>query len=193
MKILFGILNNYTDITNICNKECLIDGYYIIPEFDIYRLSIFGDPLPGILKHIRFITDNKKSKVFYEGDIIKVRIDQLEFDDGDTQDYIENNIINIGLNNYNFDNIIINNIPFSYNNLYEYDRNIPEEYKNKLKNYEIKRKELLDFDNMEKIIKKQPFCQTVFYGLYNPEKYKLIYTKEIAIDILLNKSFSFNA
>jgi hypothetical protein len=169
MKILFGVLDNYTDITDICNQKCLFNGYYIIPELDVYRPAIFGDPLPGILKNIKFIADNGNIKIFNEGDIIKVKIDQLEFEKS----------------------LVVHNIHFSYNNLYQYDRNIPEEYKNKLRNYEIKRKNLLDFDNMEKTIKKEPFCKTTFHDLYNPDEYKLIYTREISLDILLNKSFSF--
>jgi len=98
MKILFGVLDNYTDITDICNQKCLFNGYYIIPELDVYRPAIFGDHLPGILKNIKFIADNGNIKIFNEGDIIKVKIDQLEFEKS----------------------LVIHNILFSYNKLYEY-------------------------------------------------------------------------
>jgi hypothetical protein len=169
MKILFGILDNYTDITDICNQKCLFNGYYIIPELDIYRPAIFGDPLHGILKHIKFIANNGNTKIFNEGEIINVKEDTEIF----------------------HSMLSIKNVTYMYNNLYEYERNIPIEYKNKLEKYEIKRKELLDFNYMENIIKKELFCKTMFHDLFDRCEYTYIYTREIALDILLNKSFSF--
>jgi len=53
MKIFYGIENNYTDVTYIAKIKLLKNGILKIPQNDVTRAQIFGDPLFGILKHIK--------------------------------------------------------------------------------------------------------------------------------------------
>lgn len=53
MKFFYGYENNYVEITNLVLEKCLVENSKVfIPKTDPARANIFGDPFPGILKHI---------------------------------------------------------------------------------------------------------------------------------------------
>ncbi len=54
MKFLYGVENNYTDITDIVFKKCLYDDGIIIPNDEKSRCDLIGgiDPCPNQLKHL---------------------------------------------------------------------------------------------------------------------------------------------
>jgi FkbM family methyltransferase len=52
ININYGSLYKSIDITRIVVDKCKTDNYIYIPSGDTNRASIFGDPLPGILKSI---------------------------------------------------------------------------------------------------------------------------------------------
>jgi hypothetical protein len=51
-KIFYGIQGKYIDVTDKCYTRCNNDGVVTIPVTDMARARIFGDPTPGIEKHI---------------------------------------------------------------------------------------------------------------------------------------------
>ena len=53
--INYGSLYKSIDITQVVYEKCKIDNFLYIPAGDVNRASIFGDPLPGILKTIFII------------------------------------------------------------------------------------------------------------------------------------------
>ena len=53
--IKYGSLYKTIDITQFVLDNCKTENYIYIPAGDVIRASIFGDPLPGILKSIFFI------------------------------------------------------------------------------------------------------------------------------------------
>jgi FkbM family methyltransferase len=57
MLIKYGILQNNIDVTGICYDKLYKNNIIYISENDHMRASIFGDPLPGILKSIFIIND----------------------------------------------------------------------------------------------------------------------------------------
>jgi len=57
MSIYYGIENNYIDVTYICHLRLKEDGVITIPASDDKRANIFGDPVYGVVKHIK-ILDN---------------------------------------------------------------------------------------------------------------------------------------
>lgn len=53
-RIYYGIPEHYADITEICSQKCIDEkGYLHIPVGDHERNELFGDPLPGTVKHIK--------------------------------------------------------------------------------------------------------------------------------------------
>ena len=58
--IFYGTIGNQTDITDIAIKKCVTDNILTIPNMDPKRSAIFGDPVPGVLKHI-FVKNNETS------------------------------------------------------------------------------------------------------------------------------------
>jgi hypothetical protein len=83
------------------------------------------------------------------------------------------------------------NIKDSYKNLYEYDRNIPEDYLNKLEKYQELQNIKFNFHSVKKNLVK---CSKLVSGIEDLSvefDYKLKYMKLITLDILINKSFSF--
>ncbi len=57
IKFLYGIENQYTNVTTKVLNKCLANGVITIPSFDPARAQIFGDPIPNILKHIIIESD----------------------------------------------------------------------------------------------------------------------------------------
>ena len=71
--ILYGLSDNYIDVTDVALSKCIVDDRIIIPDGDHTRDSIFGDPLPFVVKNI-FVkdkeiqnnnTNNLKIKIVY--------------------------------------------------------------------------------------------------------------------------------
>ena len=69
--IKYGSLYKTIDITQITLEKCKTANYIYIPAGDVIRASIFGDPLPGILKSIFVI--EKVDEVVKEIHIINDR------------------------------------------------------------------------------------------------------------------------
>ena len=61
MKILYGLINNNIDVTNICLKNLTNNNEIIIPSKDINRAKLFSDPIQGKKKSI-FIENNNEKK-----------------------------------------------------------------------------------------------------------------------------------
>lgn len=53
MKVYYGVEGKYQDVTEIAVEECLAAGILTIPKTETERSNMFGDPLPGTLKHIK--------------------------------------------------------------------------------------------------------------------------------------------
>jgi FkbM family methyltransferase len=65
MKILYGVLDNYTDITNVVFQKCMTDTGIFIPNDENSRCSLIGyDPCPNVLKHILIIDDFKNNYIY---------------------------------------------------------------------------------------------------------------------------------
>lgn len=58
MIIFYGHKNGYKDVTNIALEKCVKGDILEIPSSDNERAAIFGDPYPGILKHICIINQD---------------------------------------------------------------------------------------------------------------------------------------
>jgi FkbM family methyltransferase len=58
MQILYGAYK-YIDVTHKFNTACS----FVLPCDEVERCRIFGDPMPGVLKHIKIIIDNKETIV----------------------------------------------------------------------------------------------------------------------------------
>ena len=86
MKFLYGIENNYVDITSIVLKKCLNDNIINIPFCDIVRANIFGDHIYGILKNVKVIFDDNTTKIYEDYKNIHFEI-------------INNNLVEINIKN----------------------------------------------------------------------------------------------
>lgn len=169
MKVFYGIETNYIDVTDVCLNKCLVDGNICIPSNDVNRYDLFNDHIPGVCKIIKMIDNNNTIKYFYENDEIVVNLNQL---------FIENSFKKVYIDQY-------------YKNIYEYERNIPEQYLKKFEEYNAKNTENLNFNYMKKNINKDLFVNTVFDILIPQDTFRYYYLKLMTIDLLLNKSLSF--
>lgn len=70
MIIFYGYKNGYKDITDIALEKCVKGDILEIPISDIHRAYIFGDPYPGILKHICIINNDGYFKQYAPDDLI---------------------------------------------------------------------------------------------------------------------------
>lgn len=57
MKILYGLLENNIDVTEICYNQLMNNSIITIPFNDISRAIYFSDPIPYVLKQIMVIDD----------------------------------------------------------------------------------------------------------------------------------------
>lgn len=53
VRVLYGVEGRYLDVTEICHRDLCRDGVVRIPAGDAQRNAVFGDPLPGTVKHVR--------------------------------------------------------------------------------------------------------------------------------------------
>lgn len=61
--IEYGVEGKYLDVTEIALAQCVKNGILILPSGDGERAAVFGDPLFGILKHIK-LSLNGKSTIY---------------------------------------------------------------------------------------------------------------------------------
>jgi len=73
IKIFFGIENKYIDVTYICYKKLVKDNILIIPKNDVERAKIFGDPIFGILKHIKI-----NDKIYTENEEVNISLPETK-------------------------------------------------------------------------------------------------------------------
>jgi len=73
MKILYGLIDNNIDVTEICLSKMLHNNIIIIPNGDVNRAHYFTDPLLNILKKV-FININDKLTEYDNSYIIKINI-----------------------------------------------------------------------------------------------------------------------
>ena len=174
MKIFYGIHENYVDITNDCIDKLMINDFINIPSEDVNRKQYLNDHIPNVQKHIKIIDDDNNVIYFYEGDLINIKLNDS---------FKNNNTINIV------------NIDQYYQDLYIYDRNIPEEYLNKFIEYQNKNKNNLNFEfmknNINNFIDNNQLKETIFNQLIPQDTFRYDYLKLMTMDILLNKSLSF--
>lgn len=59
MIILYGVYENYIDVTKITLERCnRYNHFIIIPAGDYNRSSLYGDPIYGVVKNIIIIDEN---------------------------------------------------------------------------------------------------------------------------------------
>lgn len=75
--IEYGIENNYSDVTNLALNYHVHDTLLSLPAGDCNRAAIFGDPIMGILKHIR-ITKNGKSFIYPDDQFIHLDVSNVD-------------------------------------------------------------------------------------------------------------------
>lgn len=88
--IYYGIEGHYKDVTKDCLEKCKHGEKIIIPDNDIFRADLFGDPIYGCLKHI-LIKDNETGlSQLFEEKVIEISL-QLFTKKGDNEDNNKDN------------------------------------------------------------------------------------------------------
>lgn len=170
MNIYYGVNSNFLNVTHICVEKLMINDNIIIPCNDIDRYNYFGDHILGVLKYIKIVDKNNFVSYFYENEEINVNLNS-----------------DLSLR----DSIKIINIDQYYNNIYDYDRNIPQEYLEKFEDYNNKNINNLNIDYMKKNLNKEMLSNTIFEQLIPQDTFRYKYLKLMTIDVILNKSLSF--
>ena len=93
MKILYGLIDNNINVTEICLSKMLHNNIITIPSGDSNRANYFIDPLPNILKKI-FIKINDKLTEYDDSYIVKINITDYTISAISERD-INNKIANI--------------------------------------------------------------------------------------------------
>jgi len=96
MKILYGIIDNNIDVTDICLSKLMNNNIINIPSGDSNRANFFTDPLFGVLKKIFIINNDIKTEYddYYQ---IKINIINNTIEPISIQEL--NNKINNKINN----------------------------------------------------------------------------------------------
>lgn len=76
LQILYGVLDNYQDVTQLVFESCKVDDQITIPITDGARAQIFGDPVYGTLKHIKVIT-SQGSKIYAHDQVCQLDVNNL--------------------------------------------------------------------------------------------------------------------
>jgi len=92
MKIRYGIINNYIDITDICLQKLNNNNIITIPYGDGNRTNIFSDPIYGTLKKIFILVDGE---LYEYDDTLTIKINLTD----KTISVINNDDINNKINN----------------------------------------------------------------------------------------------
>lgn len=77
MKIFYGIKGRYTDVSSIAFTQCYKNKILNIPDVDVVRSNLFGDPHFGIVKHIK-IEENGKQQFYDQYTKISIKIDDFK-------------------------------------------------------------------------------------------------------------------
>ena len=88
MKIFYGIISNYFDVTKFCYDKLLRNNIITIPKSDERRAYYFTDPIYGTLKFI-FIIDDDNNVVEYDNSFeiqINVLTNEITLTDNNTED-----------------------------------------------------------------------------------------------------------
>jgi FkbM family methyltransferase len=65
MRIYYGYdESHYTDITDLVLQKCFVENDLFIPATEEKRAELFGDPYPGIVKHICIEDDSGQPHIF---------------------------------------------------------------------------------------------------------------------------------
>jgi len=93
MLIFYGNEHNNINVTDICLSKLLNNNIITIHNSECHRVEYFTDPLPGVLKKI-FILNNNKMTVYEYYYVIKINI--INFEITTVSDYeINYNLLNI--------------------------------------------------------------------------------------------------
>ena len=95
MKIFYGIINNYIDVTSICLSKLKHNNIITIPSGDRNRATYFTDPLFGVFKKVFILNDNEVMTEYDENYIIKINISNNTIITTISNDDINNKISNI--------------------------------------------------------------------------------------------------
>lgn len=69
MEIYYGIEGHYIDVTYKCHVKLKKDNIITIPSTDIARARVFGDPIYGKVKHIKY-----KDRIYKDDEVAKIRV-----------------------------------------------------------------------------------------------------------------------
>ena len=79
MKIFYGFQKNRKDVTELCFEKLKFQNFLQIPSGDFNRAAVFTDPIPGVLKKIYVLIDEKES-VFSENDSIQINVNDFSIE-----------------------------------------------------------------------------------------------------------------
>lgn len=127
MEVLYGVFNNYIDITEKVKNNYVKNGNIFIPRLDILRSYLFGDPVVGVKKHIKIVYNSTDYYYEEENEII-FQIIHIYYGYDDHYLDITNKALN-SLAKYNY-----LNIPSSE---YEINEALGDPYPNIKKNIKI--------------------------------------------------------
>ena len=68
MKFFWGHPFNYINITNICYDKLLNNNNIIINKSEDFKINLFGDPMPGLIKNIKVIDKIGNERIFNGND-----------------------------------------------------------------------------------------------------------------------------
>jgi GDP-L-fucose synthase len=78
LNVHYGLVNENVNINNKLINKCMRQNIIYVPKNDIQRASIFGDPLPNILKFIIVYNDNIPISLNDENNAIYINTDTNE-------------------------------------------------------------------------------------------------------------------
>lgn len=67
-QVLYGLEENWIDVTLQCLYKCIYKNQIIIPYTDEERANIFGDPIIGIIKHVVVVDKIRNTTTTYENE-----------------------------------------------------------------------------------------------------------------------------
>lgn len=77
VSVLYGVEEQYKDVTRLCMFHCTKEGILRIPKTDFDRAQIFGDHVPGVLKHIIVNINNNTHKILHD-ETIEFNVENVE-------------------------------------------------------------------------------------------------------------------
>lgn len=93
MRIYYGVEGHYQDVTRLALVHCVIGiNTVAIPCGEGHRCKLFGDPVPGVLKHIK-VVDKNVSTICNHTESITMTIDNIK-QAIKLLDMLETNILN---------------------------------------------------------------------------------------------------